>query len=324
MTAHRGFPALAASAFQHPYDVAAIQTLNGTPGLNIIAKIVSGNFYERIANIEYTGHSVRVDSSQYSSIFRRYVTLAERLDVRELPALYIKNSNEANAYAQGIQHYFIVVNTGLLDILDEDELDAVLAHELGHIKCNHMKYVTMIQFLRALGPEILQFLNIPLAPTVLLGAQIALVQWYQKSEFSADRAALLGTQSLEAVQHTLGKLTGYSPRFADRLNLESLKRQANDFDDIGTSSFLEKALKAWTLLNLTHPVPVVRIREIELWAASSSFNRLMDGEYHRSESLLATGPMEFCMGCQRAQPASRRFCGHCGRQLKEVPPPPPP
>jgi Zn-dependent protease with chaperone function len=318
MTELRSFPGLSAASFQHPLDVAAVRTLAATPGLQLLAKVVSGTFMERINNIEYTGHCVRVGPAQYADIYRRYVALAQRLDVRRIPDLYVKNAPELNAFAQGVDKYYIVVHTGLLEQVDDDELDVILAHELGHVKCDHMKYLTIVTFLRELGPAVLNLLSVPLAPAVLLGAQAALVQWFQKSELSADRAALLATQDVHVVQSALSKLAGYSRRHVERLDISSLEKQASDFDDIGADSLFEKALKVWTLLGLTHPVPVVRVREAGWWAQSPQYAKLLQGEYLMGEHSVS-GPYRECPNCHSHQAPDAFFCGQCGVNIRAVP-----
>lgn len=61
------------------------------------------------------------------------------LGLKETPDLYIRQNPNPNAYtlALGGSKPFIVVHTSLIDILTPSELQAVLAHELGHLKCDH-------------------------------------------------------------------------------------------------------------------------------------------------------------------------------------------
>jgi len=209
----------------------------------------------------------------------------------------------------------------LLMNLERDELQAVLAHELGHVKCEHMKYLTIVSLLQQFGQTLLDMISLPLAPAFLLGAQAALMQWYQKSELSADRAALLVTRDAHVVQRTLSKLAGYSSRYAESLNIERLKDQATQFDEIGSGSLIEKALKVWTLLELTHPVPVLRIREIEEWATCPEYPQFA-GEYED-----AAGASESCTLCGNAAANEIvNYCAYCGcrastpRPSGDVPP----
>src|SRR5262249_48024786 len=155
---------------------------------------------------------------------------------------------------------------------------AVLAHELGHVKCDHMKYLTMVTLLRQFGQAILDVINVPLAPALLMGAQAALVQWYQKSELSADRASLLAARDVSVVERMVSKLAGYSPKYCQSLEIDRLKQQATEFDEIGAGSMIEKALKVWTMLQLTHPVPVLRIREIGEWARSLEYQSVANAQ----------------------------------------------
>ena len=57
-------------SFQHPLDVAAIQILSHTPGLDLLAKLISGALIERLMNIRLVGHAVRVGADQYLKSIR--------------------------------------------------------------------------------------------------------------------------------------------------------------------------------------------------------------------------------------------------------------
>lgn len=76
-----------------------------------------------------------------------------------VPKLYIVDTDAMNAYASGIDErsYAITVTSGLLNALDKDELEAVLAHELTHIMERDTRvlivtivFVGMISFLTQL------------------------------------------------------------------------------------------------------------------------------------------------------------------------------
>lgn len=80
----------------------------------------------------------------------RYYRAVERLAVEAnipLPKVYIINDDAPNAFATGRdpEHASIAATTGLLEVMDDNELRAVIGHELSHIK-NYDIRVSMIVF----------------------------------------------------------------------------------------------------------------------------------------------------------------------------------
>ena len=63
-----------------------------------------------------------------------------------MPKLYIMHSPQINAFASGRDphHAVVCVTDGALEKLDKTELEAVLAHELGHIASYDMRYMTLV------------------------------------------------------------------------------------------------------------------------------------------------------------------------------------
>ncbi len=86
------------------------------------------------------------DPDEHSRYFRIVKKLAEDAKI-PMPRLYIINDSAPNAFATGRDpdHSAVAVTTGLLDIMDDKELRAVLAHELSHIR-NFDIRVSMITF----------------------------------------------------------------------------------------------------------------------------------------------------------------------------------
>ena len=92
-----------------------------------------------------------------------------------------------NAWTFGDTKIFITITSGLVDMMTEEELDAVIAHECGHILCHHVLYHSIAHYvmdgLDSLG--VLGSLGAPL--------QYAILYWERKSELSCDRAASIVT-----------------------------------------------------------------------------------------------------------------------------------
>ena len=105
--------------------------------------------------------------------------------------------------------------------------------------------------------------------------QDRMLQWVRCAEFSCDRAALLALQDPKVVMSVLMKLAGGSPTLAPQLNLDAFIEQAKAYDSIGTDSLGEMLQTAQTA-QLTHPVPVIRAREIARWASSAEYQAILD------------------------------------------------
>ncbi len=325
------FPGLSHQAFQHPLDRQALAALEKVPLLPQAVTFVSSSFFERLLHIEHISDNTRVTAQQYPSLYRQYLKLAAVLDVKRLPDLYIDTTPVVNAYATGCHNYFIVVNSGLIDILTEDELLAILGHELGHVKCEHMLYTTLAQFLRDYGVDILnQFIPVGLGAIAGQGLQLALMEWYRKAEFSCDRAALIATQDVESISSALAKLAGYSKHLDGNLNLEEIMRQANDYQEIGAESKVEKVLKLYVLLNKTHPYPVVRVKEIQRWSESPEYAQILAGNYKQLAAQVQrpagmqplttpTGVKCTNQKCGRVWAPGTGFCGKCSTNLRNAP-----
>ena len=58
--------------------------------------------------------------------------------------MFVRNSPFTNAMTIGMDKPIIVLNSALLDLLDEEEMRFVVAHELGHALSGHAVYQTLL------------------------------------------------------------------------------------------------------------------------------------------------------------------------------------
>ena len=138
----RTFPNLVARDFQHPHDMAATEALQAVPGLDkVIAKIMEYSL-ERMFYLENIASSVRVTPRMFGRLYRSLGWGCQILDLEE-PELYVTLDPVPNAYTYGHTRPFVVLTSGLVDMLDDEECFFVIAHELGHIKAAHVLYTIM-------------------------------------------------------------------------------------------------------------------------------------------------------------------------------------
>ena len=144
--------------------------------------------------------------------YQMLLDCCEILGVAE-PELYVMQGG-VNAYTSGHTHPFIVLETGLLELMHDDEVMTVIAHELGHIKCGHVLYKTMARGIQPLL-EMAGAATLGIGTIVGAGIEAGLSAWNRRSELSADRAALLVMQEILPCVTMLMKLAGGTERKCD-------------------------------------------------------------------------------------------------------------
>lgn len=274
------FPELSHQAFQHSLDRDATGILKGVDKFRSI--IGTLNSYVEHAQHYYNSSScAKVSEKQYPSFYREYQRMAQVLDIRKLPDLYIETIDEINAHASGIDRFSITINSGLLDILTEREALAIIGHELGHVKCDHMFYNTFTYFIRYFGGSVTSMIPPPFNSALDISVQLALLEWSRRAEFSADRAALLCTQDVTAVAEALSKIAGYSKTLSDPVSVDAIREQADTFEEYVDDNWMAKFIKVQSMLRQTHPYTVLRVKEIMAWSESEQYKAILSGDYQK-------------------------------------------
>lgn len=265
---------ISSRSWEHPADRAALRSLNAIPGFSEVVRKIVGLFGQRGLRLFFQANAVRVSDKQYAWVYDLHQRVVDTLDIGWEPELYISQTPFVNAGALGVDKPFILINSGALDILDRDELESVLAHEVGHIASDHVLYRTVLTLLILLGQR-----QLPIAGLAIQAIILAMAEWNRKSELSSDRAALLGMQNPEAVMSALMKLAGGSHDYADSLNLNEFMRQAEEYED--DASLADAVFKVMNLLGSTHPFHVLRVGELRRWIREGHYDRILRGEYVR-------------------------------------------
>jgi len=169
----------------------------------------------------------------------RAYEVVERLTAKEglpMPKIYVLPTESPNAFATGRnpQHASVAVTHGILELLDNEELEGVLAHELGHVKNRDILTssiaatlagaITMVARMgyfaeifgyggggdrRERGGGLTALLMIIVAPIAAMLIQLAISR---SREFEADATGAHTTGNPYALARALQKLENYSKR----------------------------------------------------------------------------------------------------------------
>jgi heat shock protein HtpX len=115
-----------------------------TVGLIIAAVYGTVSYYASMRVALYTAGATQIQKSDAPELWR----IVENLSIangQPMPAVYLVNDASPNAFATGRdpEHSAVVFTTGLLELLNKQELEGVAAHELSHIKNYDIRVMTM-------------------------------------------------------------------------------------------------------------------------------------------------------------------------------------
>ena len=303
-TTRRKFPRISSSAFEHPADTAALEAVKKIPILDKVFRKFLELGLERLLRIQLIGSSIHVTPKQCHKIYRLFKEAADILDMHE-PDLFLSSNPQVNAFTFGVERPFIVMNSALVDLLDEEELMAVLGHELGHIKCGHVLYRSIAYFLAHIASKVFG----GLAP---MGLAVALYDWSRKSELSADRAELLVAQDVDICLRVHMKLSSGSRSVYAQTDPQEFLKQADTYEEFDYST-LNKLYKLLQELWRTHPIPVYRAKEIKAWSETRQFKEIMAGRYPTRD---AAPELRSCPHCSAKIAPSFFFCPDCGKNAR--------
>src|SRR5688572_6887961 len=136
-------------AWEHPADRGALVALRKLKGFDVLLKTMSGVFRERAWRLTLLGSAVRVDERQFGRLHRLLAEVGQSLDASSLPELYVQSDPTLSAHTVGMDRPVIVLSSGMVHHLDDDELRFIIGHELGHAISGHAVYRTLL--LRLLG-----------------------------------------------------------------------------------------------------------------------------------------------------------------------------
>jgi heat shock protein HtpX len=204
--------------------------------------------------------------------------IVENLSIAEglpMPRVFIMDDPAPNAFATGRnpEHAAVCATTGILDIMDDTELEGVFAHELGHVKnydirvsmitfalvsiigvlCDIILHMTWFRSNDNRGSNNQVFLIIGIAAAVLAPLVATLIQLAisRRREYLADATGALTTRYPEGLASALEKISAYGG---------SLKKQNTSTAHLFFANPLKKG--SFASLFSTHPPIEERVRRL--------------------------------------------------------------
>jgi Zn-dependent protease with chaperone function len=268
------FPGISSRAWEHPADRTALSALRRLKGFDQILKVLSGMLRERQHRLLYLASAARVGPRQFADLDALLDECVDVLDAPTKPELYVMQSPIAEAFTIGMDQPFIVLTSGLYDLMTHEEMRFVVGHELGHALSGHAVYRTMMMHLMRLARS---FGVLPVGGWALRAIVAALYEWQRKSELSGDRAGLLCCQDMDTAIRVEMKLAGGSR--LDKLDSEVFLAQAREYERTG--DMRDGLLKLLNLELQTHPFSVLRAAALTTWVDTGGYGKVMSGDYPR-------------------------------------------
>ena len=173
-------------------------------------------------------NAVPVTHQEASGLYAIVERLSSKAGI-PVPQVYIIPDSTPNAFATGRNpsHAAVAVTEGLLELLDDDEVEAVLAHELSHVRHYDILVGTiaatiagaigvianMMQFGAMVGSDknrVNPIVMIVLAIILPLAAAVIQMAISRNREYMADEGAARLTRHPEWLQSALAKLSNYN------------------------------------------------------------------------------------------------------------------
>jgi len=216
-------------------------------------------------------HAEPVNEHSEPELYRVVHRLTQRANL-PMPALYIINEAQPNAFATGrdYEHAAVAVTKGLLDLLTAEEVEAVIAHELSHIKHYDMLIGTVTATIAGAIAMLAQFgmffgggrdrpnilITIALMIIMPMAATVIQMTVSRNREFMADEGSSRLTGHPEWLQSGLAKLDNY----ARNMTMHDADPQTAHMFIINPFTGKDISLKS---LFSTHPSTQERIDRLE-------------------------------------------------------------
>lgn len=253
------------SDYRHPQEVQRLNALQDAKMLSRLLNVFNKAYASITSFATVSERNFPVTAYTLPRLHRLYCTAKDRLGVTEDIPVYLEFDYAISARTIGTDgDCAIIVSNCCLEVLTDDELLAILARELGHIACKHIKYINIIRFFDDLTQKLTG-----IAETVILTTKNILIEWLRCAEYTADRAAAITVGSVEppcmAIAKAMGAVDDHPKiRFCVKqlVSETSASLPGNGLGEVGQIAFQN------IMSQVNVPFGMLRMRELWEWSSS--------------------------------------------------------
>jgi hypothetical protein len=260
--------------YEHPFDARALRALEGNSALALTISKLNQYGIERVIRVQYTGSNIRATQRSFGEASDALAETCRILDLPAVPVLYVEWRDQPEALSAGTERPIVVLTSGLLGLLNYEELLFALGHEIGHIKSRHVIYNQIAAVMPVVG-EIVKSATLGIGGLVSGGIQISLQHWQRMADFSADRSGMLACQDVEAAASALIKLGGLPTDLGHAIDVDGFLAQARELSGYDFET-LDKLARVVSILWPHQSWTTMRASELIKWVDSGQYAAVLE------------------------------------------------
>lgn len=274
---------LSAVTYEHPFDRSALASLEKMPGVSLLLRKINEYGIDRLLRLQCLGSEIRVTPRNFPKLYEAFGETCQIIDVNPLPELYVfRGTGYIQSYTIGVDKPMVSINLEGMEWLDRDELIYLLAHELAHIKSQHLVYHQIAIVMPSLK-QIINSTTLGLGGLAASGVELAFWNWLMMAKFTSDRAGLLACQDINVATTALMKIAGLPGEYLTDATIEDFLSQVKEFSDNNLDN-LDKFTKMLSFMESRQSWAVMRAAELLKWVDSGDYHHLMQQDVSSESS----------------------------------------
>lgn len=216
------------------------------------------------------GDGINITNDGYSELHGILTSVAKTLDWDNVPDVSITWAYDISMGTEGAKFSRITALSGAVDLLEDDELSFLIGYEIGHIIAGHKPFHNV---LITLYTPLMKM--IPNAEIWMSLLRPMLLQWYRTSDYTADLVGLLACLDINVTLKTMIKMSGLPKRFYDKINTDSILKQAVEFER-KNQNLAEGLIQNLSINTVCAPWIDVRAAKLYQWYKSGAYTKIIN------------------------------------------------